>query len=401
MTKTISSTCVSPEKVHSFFTVNGPDEALRVTVSIADVSIKVFSNLKLHVTAENVSSEPLEMVPKLLGHDIFIDGQEADSLLCLSSGDRFEMVEPGQKLEEHIDFTPDFRQLNSGKRKSRHRADLVLYFKLRDKRYRNCFQTESFEIEIDYGEFQMLLAPDGQESNYAQLGDHVFYVSPYGRSFDNSHRKTAIDIKTCEVLNRQYIKDKSCVLRDGVVQRGVNPSGFVVLNRLFAGNQDIILTSYGKAKVEDPASFEVLDDGNQFVYADGMVDGYGAGYARDRFHVYFFCESTDTTHALRVRAAKNPVAFRSVGYAYGIDEKNVYLEGRVIKKADAFTWKHLGNGYSKDKNHAFFFDRIVPDADVDTFEVLDNYSNTVTDRHARDENRYYEGTDPCPPPDDK
>ena len=145
-----------------------------------------------------------------------------------------------------------------------------------------------------------------------------------------------------EILNHDFIKDKQRVYRKGVLLRGITPEGFHVYNGIFVGNHQVIYTPYGDAKIAHPASFEALDDGiscgKQFPYS----------YGKDEEFVYFFTGSTDTKHAVRLKACHNPQTFSVLSEKFAKDDKHVYREEQILKKANPATFEVLKDYYARD-----------------------------------------------------
>lgn len=210
----------------------------------------------------------------------------------------------------------------------------------------------------------------GKPSGYRECDSEVAYL-PEQESYENIFRKTKIDPCKMEVLNHDFIKDDQRVYRKGVLLRGIEPEGFRVLNPVYIGNRQVIYTPYGDAKVAHPETFEVLDDG---------TGPFGPeGYGRDEEFVYFFTWSTETRHAVRLKACKNPAAFSVLSDAYTKDDQHVYLWRKIIKKAIPATFSMLSGGYACDDKHIFWRDQVL-NADKASFRVLED--DRAEDRYA-------------------
>ncbi len=261
-------------------------------------------------------------------------------------------------------------------------------------------QKNSLELEVDFTSVELLLTPKNNTSKYIKYNESIVYISEYSRAYEKPSKKINIDKNSLKIINRIYIIDKDKVFKDGNLQR-LSPNGFKVFNGLFAGNHEKILTTYGDAKVKDPKSFEGFN-----VYED--VNTYKKGYGRDKFYLYFFNESTSTTHATICKPCKNPSTFKELytkdeNYEiYGICERTVYINGVSISMADAKTWKDLGM-YSKDKKNVFYFTYKVKGADPNSFLVIKDpeagkyddyfkktkYQTLEESRWGKDKNHYY------------
>lgn len=199
-----------------------------------------------------------------------------------------------------------------------------------------------------------------------------------------------------EVLDNEFIKDDKKVFLRARLQRGVNPKTFQLINHLFAGNEEIILTRYGNAKVEHPKTFKVLDDGLTPSTFSSQIGGYQCGYAIDKEFAYYFDESTSTEHAIRVKACKNPSELQSLGFGFAKDDKNIFLEGRKITKAKPDTFKIINRYYATDGKHIFYRRDVLDNADVASFEILPtrvsqrNPDPILNSYWAKDKNHYYD-----------
>lgn len=225
----------------------------------------------------------------------------------------------------------------------------------------NKFRVKGIDI---MGYARILKDNNGKPSGYRECDGEVAFM-PEQQSYENIFRRVKIDIDTMEILNHDYIKDKQHVYRRGVLLRGITPEGFHVYNGVYTGNHQVIYTPYGDAKIAHPASFEALDDGisygKQFPYS----------YGRDEEFVYFFTSSTDTKHAVRLKACHDPQAFSVLSEKFAKDDKHVYREEQILKKADPATFEVLKDHYARDDRHVFFVNRII-EADVTTFIVLED-----------------------------
>lgn len=190
----------------------------------------------------------------------------------------------------------------------------------------------------------------GKPSGYRECDGEVAYM-PEQSSHDNIFRRVKIDVKTMEVLNHDFIKDHQRVYRKGFLLRGITPEGFHIFNPAYIGNHQVIYTPYGDAKIAHPESFEVLDDGM------GM---YGAeGYGRDTEFLYHFTYFTETRHAVRLRACKNPASFVILPWCYSKDDIHVYYNQAIMKKAAPQSFEVLDNGYARDEKHIFYRDQAL------------------------------------------
>lgn len=248
---------------------------------------------------------------------------------------------------------------------------------------------------IDLTKAKRILDKNNNPTDYFLSDNHIFRHNPkHIESWDDIIHLNLTPNRT-EVLNNDFIKDDEKVFLRARMQRGVSPKKFQLINTLFAGNEEIILTRYGKAKIEHPKTFKVLDDGLMPSPFSSQIDGYRCGYAIDKEFAYYFDESTSTEHAVRIRACKNPSKLQSLGFGFAKDEKNVFLEGKKITKAKPDTFKILNRNYTTDGKHIFYHRDVVDNVDMESFEILPtkSYPNSpdpiLNSSWAKDKNHYY------------
>lgn len=213
------------------------------------------------------------------------------------------------------------------------------------------------------GYARVLRDSNGKMSGYRECDGQVAFM-PEQQSYENIFRRVKVDIGTMEVLNHDFIKDKQRVYRKGVLLRGITPDDFHIYNAVYIGNHQVIYTPYGDAKIAHPATFEALDDWEQ----DSV---FPYSYGRDEEFVYFFTGSTDTRHAVKLKACQNPDTFCILSNKYAKDNKYVYYEHTLLKKANPETFVVLDALYARDDKHVYWGNRMF-EADAKTFIVLGN-----------------------------
>ena len=226
-------------------------------------------------------------------------------------------------------------------------------------------------VIVDLRSLRAIKTITGKNSSWLIFNETVYYAIPYCPEVKR-HIKTRADYKTAWVPDDfswdQFLCDKHHVYRCGVQLKDVDPDSFKVLNPVYAKDCNHVFTSYGNAKVLDPAGFETLDSGY-------TLYGSPYGYSRDSKHVYWFSEGSSTTHASIVRACHKPDTFLSVGDGFGIDDDFVYLEGKKIPESTARYWQKINDKFSKDQKHVYFLNRLIQGANPSTFiHVSDCFS---------------------------
>ncbi len=360
--------------------------------------------IKLMVEVTNVSNENIEISTKNYEVEFIINGEKVDwrSSKYYVAHEHLAL-KPQEKGILDFDFEHQiaFQETFKGKKqKETFTFSLKMKFDIKginNKKQDFIASTNTLNLEIDYSNIDQLLTPKGEVSKYMYYNNNVVYISEYSRAYEERTRKININKKSIKVLDRVYIIDDKKVFRDGNLQR-INSKNFKIYNDIFAGNDEKVLTSYGDAKVKDPKSFEVFSVAG---------DDYKKGYARDKFHLYFFDEGSSSSHAKICKSCKNPASFKELyvkdpyNEMYGICERTVYINGVSISMADAKTWENLGF-YSKDRKNVFYYTYKVKGADVDSFEIIKDaqagmfdesqpyrFDTLETSRWGKDKNHYY------------
>lgn len=248
---------------------------------------------------------------------------------------------------------------------------------------------------IDLSIAKRILDNHNNPTNYYISDSIIFRHNP--KHIESWEDIIALNLKPefTEVLNNDFIKDDKRVFLRAKLQRGVNPKNFQILNHLFAGNKEIIITRYGNAKIEDPETFKVIDNGLMPSPFSSELDGYKCGYAIDKYFAYYFDESTSTQHAIKIKACKKPNSLKSLGFSYSKDDENVYLEGKKIVKAKPETFEILNRNYSTDGKNIFYHQRTVENIDLKSFVILPTKSypkspnKILNSSWGKDKNNYF------------
>lgn len=243
-------------------------------------------------------------------------------------------------------------------------------------------------LELDLQGVKILNTASGEASRYLEYQGQVYFASgwPQGRrQWRVSANATSAQALQGFSKGQCYLRDHATVFSDGRALKGLNPETFSILNGIFASDGKTVITSYGNAKVADPHSFVVLDDGHQDITDN---DGVVSGYARDAANGYWFTNATSSKHATVLRACKQPASLESLGNGFARDCDHVYLEGARIPAADPQTWQRINRLYSRDAKHVFYLTRKL-EADPATFEALESSHSLEFSYWGRDGTNYY------------
>lgn len=389
-----------------------------VSISVKNKRLKPYEEIHIEVMIENNTSSEI-VIPPNFGYKPWFNGKSAEGTSGKESVQKYnssntlkpsEIIFYNFKQQLELCYIPKKEDITSFNFKVNFRigntVDVIKYphtkkdimldfngFSIIDD-FVTGFEEE---LEVDFANYKNLLSEENTHSNYYTSGNTIFYYSPYSRGYEKAITILKGTSKDYRILDKKYAINSKSVYRDGRLVKGVNSKGFKVYNNLFAGNEEIIVTSYGNAKVENPKAFRVLDNGLEASDFTCDINGYKGGYATDEIFVYYFDESTITKHATKLKACKSPEKIEVLGYGYAKDDKNVYMGAIKIPKANPETFKLINRGYSTDEKNVFFHRRLIESADLNTFEILPmrvwmnkNPDKFLNSNWARDKNYYYE-----------
>lgn len=373
-------------------TLDSHRRTMKIEVTTAKQRHRFGEPITVRVAVKNDGATGLEVLDWLVEYRFRVDGRDADSGSRFQANPRPVVVNPGAMLTIEQPFEPEAALLVASA-PSVVGLGLELEGTVVANGSPHTFASGLMSVEVDLSRVRLLRTDAGEPSCYVAEGEEVFYVSSKSRAYEARTAKLGVNV-AARVVNRDYLVDDHHVFYAGRLRHNVSPVGFRVLNAIFAGNEDIILTTYGDAKVDDPSSFEALDDGRNTSW--GRRVGYGGGYGRDAESVYYFTEETSTPHAIRLKACADPKSFESLPYAHGRDAEYVYSEATRISGADPRTWRMLTCLYSLDARNVFYGTKKVRGADPATFEVLPDPAAESTEGSlwGRDACSYFERHEP-------
>lgn len=364
---------------------------MKIEIKIADKAYRPFDKIDIQVIFENDGAQQV-IVPKLLGYIPSFNNESKEGTTGKESLEKYptdNTLKPNEKVIYRFEQFIELCFISEKK------SIITCEFNLKISTA-NLGKEISKPINIDFSDYQRIKAQNGEWSNYYQANNTLFYYSTYSRAYEPAITVLKGKPNDYTVLNKNYAITDKKVFNDGRLVRGVSAAGFQVFNSLFSGNEEIILTRYGKAKVEHPKTLKVLDDGLMPSPFSFQIDGYRCGYAIDKEFAYYFDESTSTGHAIRIRACKNPSELQSLGFAFAKDDKTVFWEGKKITKAKPDTFKIINRNYATDGKHIFYHRDIVDNADIESFEILPTQSYPrspdpiLNSSWAKDKNHYYQ-----------
>ena len=178
-----------------------------------------------------------------------------------------------------------------------------------------------------------------------------------------------------------------------------DPLSFEVLNDTFAKDKNHVWTLAGLIPEADADSFQVCDNGRLSLGVMLRPLPYGGttpyetfvpyGYAKDKSHVYYY----DFQGKTKIVKKADPLTFRSLqdGY-FGIDNNYVFSGSHVIPQANPSSWHKLDEKYyySRDRQRVYYFNRLIKEADAKTFRIIKEKIRAGKPRQlARDRNTGY------------
>ena len=334
---------------------------MKIELSLQKTTIQPIDMITVLVTFQNTSKEVME-VSSLAYLTAFTEQYQAVDGSNVAQADQ---APDNYTLEPNVEMTLKFhmRLPLQSYDMSADQVAMTLHFEatIQDVTIPTKPKFIAFKVDkdicIDCSQAEQLLGEDGEPTPYITNAGSVYFINKFSET-SKQLKKIKLNATSAKALSPQYAKDNTLVYFGQTLQKDVAATAFQQLNSLFAGNNEIIYTKYGKAKVESPETFEVVGKvmPSQF---SSQVDGYTCGFGRDKKHAYFFCDSTSQAHASQIKACKNPTNLVSLGFAYAKDEKHVYLESKRVPKADPDTFELLSRVYGKDKNRLYFNGRPI------------------------------------------
>lgn len=207
---------------------------------------------------------------------------------------------------------------------------------------------------------------EGKEGSEWIISDDKVYYKHLG--FDNTtlDYKTVItqkevlgvDIKSFQILNYIYAKDKSNVYAEGRKIENADSNTFEVLNS------------------HPPAlSGQVAKDKNRVYYAKlGDFFNYLSSYEIEKI------------------LGADSSTFETLLWGYAKDNNDIFYENMVLHNVDLCSFEVLNLGYAKDKNKIYYHESVV-EADYETFISLKERHTSrcdlMIDYDAEDKNSYY------------
>jgi len=274
---------------------------------------------------------------------------------------------------------------------------------------------------------------------YKRIGNQIY---PFQNNCMERRRLKNVDIETFRVhINACYAKDKNTLyyisgiccgcgedyVRDwvcglcwrdgrnvcsfcfeGPIVPNVNPNTFTVLNRGEKGNYgtDGSNVYYGGVIIRgaDIHSFEILDksyskDKNAVFYGDNKVEGADVKSFRVFNDENFKWGAADKNHLYRMGEKftdANPNTVRFFPADYIADDKDVYLNGRLIEGFDGKTFEVLRGGFIpiiNDKNGAYINHRKIEGSDGETFQYI-SHGYSKDKNYVYRHNNIVEGVNP-------
>ncbi len=199
---------------------------------------------------------------------------------------------------------------------------------------------------------------------YNVFKTEVRYV-PMGNWFELGNRKiNGIDLKTVEVQERKYIKDKYSVYFEDTRITNADPGSFVAIDNFYAKDKNTVYYCSHSFQDIDVDSFEFVKD-------DHIV-------LKDKKHSYsiiFGDYGTYSTKGTTIPFLPECIVFLDAKYSK--DNELVYYKGQVIKGADAKTVVLVYDGYAKDNNNVYYDGNLLVGADPKTFVSIDNYTKDI------------------------
>lgn len=218
------------------------------------------------------------------------------------------------------------------------------------------------------------------------LRTKVHYI-PMGNSFElGNYKINSVDLKSAEIIGRNYLKDKSHVYYKYLKIKNADPGSFEILfnsNSLFAKDKNMIYFEGHSFKDVDVKSVQFAEDtsgGPIFKDKNHLCSTYSFDFYADENYIIPPVQNIDPNkyQFLSDQYGKDDeVAYFKASPIIGSDAKSfillreyakdahcVYLDGLQIRGIDPATFTTIEGGtYTKDKNGVYYLFNCVEDKD--------------------------------------
>ncbi len=185
-----------------------------------------------------------------------------------------------------------------------------------------------------------------------------------GNSFElGNYKMDSVDIKTVEVIGKNYLKDKSHIYFKYMKIKNADPGSF-----------EILCSNYGSfAKDKNMIYF----DGHAFKDLDIKSAQFagetcGSPILKDKNHLYSTFEInfiTDENYIISPVQNINPEKYQYLNDLYGKDDKVGYYKCKPIEGSDAKTFSLVGE-FARDINSVYCVGLPVKEIDPATFTII-------------------------------
>ncbi len=222
--------------------------------------------------------------------------------------------------------------------------------------------------ELDVDTFKFL--NDSYYGDFAKDKNSVYYIQ-YFRGGVRINVCEECDVNTFERINNYYSKDKDNVyFNSGSIEKisNVDLDSFSLLSSNKAKDKNnYYVNGYITTSTENIKEINQLEQEIHTIQGD---------YKKNSQIVYL---------QDRVIYKADPDSFQIINFPYSKDDNNVfYFWNPIPAQVDQESFEILNNDYSKDKFNIYYKNNVIEEADVDTFRLSDGQ-----DYQAEDKNYYY------------
>ncbi|MEY3784065.1 MAG: hypothetical protein RLZZ230_387 [Candidatus Parcubacteria bacterium] len=242
-----------------------------------------------------------------------------------------------------------------------------------------------------FGNFNKAVDQEKSDNYYFSFFKKNVHYKPMGNSFELGDTKLEnADVKTFEVLSRDYAKDKNNAYYRDILIAGADSPSFEIIT--CEGNNR---NDYAKDKnmlYYGSNTFKDLD-----ILSVKFTDGKCGLRLEDDVHMYIVdpenygehgsCTLTESGNCV-IYPIQDPQTFQVIDDGYSQDSQTGYYKGSAIKGSIGTSLVSLGSFYAKDSSQVYYRGVKIVDADPNTFIILFSPSGDMTG-FAKDASRVY------------
>ena len=226
-----------------------------------------------------------------------------------------------------------------------------------------------------------------------------------------------VDLKSYNIIDRIYSKDKSNVFYENEIIKGADPNSFTKINTKYSKDKNNVFYRDEIIKEANPNNFEILSnnysrDNNWIFWKDYKIAKYNNKFKIldnglllingilydiqtvvtkidiktfkkidnylwiDKTNVYYRNIDSNSIIINDDMSIKNDLSFRwekfkKLKYSYYTDGNSIYYNSNVISK-DIKGFKILSKNFSKDAKNIYYKGKKIKEIDINNFKIIGN-----------------------------